>query len=139
MSFQEKSNLVMTVIMVLVFGGYFGDLGVAVIRGEAEPSQLGMPFIGLTAAIIFYSIIAHIIVAVWSPDEAEDADERDKFIEMRADARSGYVLGAGAILALNLAWLGFDVYWVAHMVLAGLAGAEIFKGVQRAIDYRVGV
>lgn len=139
MSFQEKSNLVMTVIITLVFGAYFGDLGVALIRGEAEPSQLDMSFIGLTAALIFYSILAHIVVAIWSPDEAEDADERDKFIEMRADARSGYVLGVGAVLALNLAWLGFDVYWVAHMVLAGLAGAEIFKGVQRAIDYRVGV
>ena len=139
MSFQEKSNLVMTVIITLVFGAYFGDLGMALLRGEAAPTQLGMPFIGLTAAIIFYSIIAHIVVAIWSPDDAEDADERDKFIEMRADARSGYVLGLGAILALNLAWLGFDVYWVAHMVLAGLAGAEIFKGIQRIIDYRMGV
>jgi len=139
MSFQEKSNLVMTVIITLVFGAYFGDLGVALIRGEAEPSQLGMPFIGLTVAVIFYSILAHIIVALWSPEDTENADERDKFIEMRADARSGYVLGTGAVLALGLAWMGFDVYWVAHMVLAGLAGAEIFKGVQRIMDYRMGV
>lgn len=139
MSFEEKSNLVMTVIFTLVFGGYFGELGLELLRGEAEVGTLGIPFIGLTVAIIFYSIIAHIVVAIWSPDEAGEADERDKFIEMRADARSGYVLGAGAILALNLAWQGFDVYWVAHMVLAGLAGAEIYKGVQRAIDYRVGV
>jgi len=139
MSFQEKSNLVVTVIFTLVFGAYFGDLVMGVIDGSAQPEPLGLRFIGLTAGLIVYVVIAHIIIAIWSPDDAEEADERDKFIEMRADARSGYVLGAGAIIALNLAWLGHDVYWVAHMILAGLAGAEIFKGITRAIDYRMGV
>ena len=139
MSFQEKSNLVVTVSFIAVFGVYFGELILGLINGTATPEPLGRQFIILTLALIFYAIIGHIIVAVVSSDDNEEADERDKFIEMRADARSGYVLGAGAIIALNLAWLGFDVYWVANMVLAGLAGAEIFKGVTRAIDYRLGV
>jgi len=139
MSFEEKSNLVVTVIFTLVFGAYFGELAMGVLDGSAQPEPLGMRFIALTAGLILYLVVAHILVAVFSPEDAEEADERDRYIEMRADARSGYVLGAGAILALNLAWLGHDVYWVAHMVLAGLAGAEIYKGVQRAIDYRVGV
>ena len=43
--------------ITLVFGAYFGDLGMALIRGEAAPTQLGMPFIGLTAAISNLGII----------------------------------------------------------------------------------
>ena len=139
MSFEEKSNLVVTVTFTLVFGAYFGDLVMGLIEGTAQPEPLGLRFIGLTAALIIYAVVGHILVAIFSGEDTEEADERDKFIEMRADARSGYVLGAGAVIALNLAWLGHDVYWVAHMVLAGLAGAEIFKGITRAIDYRMGV
>ncbi|WP_440959115.1 hypothetical protein ACFELO_03120 [Oceanicaulis sp. LC35] len=139
MSFQEKSNLVMTVITALVYGAYF-----AVVMPPALSDGPSMDLVGpyLFAAVVFLvvgGVVGHILVAMAAPKDADDADERDKLIEMRADARSGYVLGAAAVLALGLALMEVELFWIVHMILGGLVASELVKGVLRAIDYRVGL
>ncbi|WP_156861344.1 hypothetical protein [Oceanicaulis alexandrii] len=139
MSFQEKSNLVMTVIIALAYGVYFAVvMPPALIDG---PSMEGVgPY--LFAAVVFLvigGVVAHILVAIAAPKEADEADERDKLIEMRADARSGYVLGTAAVLSLGLALTEQHLFWIVHMILGGLVASELVKGVLRAIDYRRGV
>ena len=93
----------------------------------------------LALLVVFIAIPAHIAVAALSPDESDAADERDKLIETRADARSSYVIGAGALWSIGLAYFDADVYWVANAALAGLVIGEIVKGLLRAVDYRRGV
>jgi hypothetical protein len=88
--------------------------------------------------LVFGGIIAHILIAMAAPDEADNPDERDRMIEMRADARSSYVLGTGAILALGLALMELHVFWIVNAILAGLVLGEIAKGVMRALAYRLG-
>jgi len=139
MSFQEKSNWVMLVALGLVGAWYFGDIAGPLATRDFTPGAIGRDFIVMTVAIVLIAVPAQILVAMLNPSEADEQDERDRLIEMRADARSSYVLGAGAIFAINLAIFGIDVYWVANAVLAALLLAEIAKAVLRAVDYRRGV
>jgi len=139
MSFQEKSNLAMTAIFVLVYSAYFVTVIPPALQDGPSMEGVGPYLFAAVLFLVFGGIVAHVLIAMTAPNEADAADERDKLIEMRADARSSYVLGTGAILALGLALTEQPLFWIVHAVLAGLVLSEIAKGVLRAIDYRRGV
>lgn len=140
MSFQEKSNLAMLAITLGVFGWYFGVVILPLARLEAAPppAAAGGLMIGLVIFLVVLSVLAHILLAALNPKQAESSDERDRAIETRADARSGYVAGAGVAWGIGLLVFGTEPFWVANALLGALALAEIFKGVLRAVDYRRG-
>ena len=138
MSFQEKSNLAMTVIFVIAYGAYFGRVLPGALTNGPSMEAVGPYLFAAVLFLVFGGVVAHILIAMTAPEESDAADERDKFIEMRADARSSYVLGTGAILALGLALMQQHVFWIVHAILAGLVLAEITKGVMRALAYRMG-
>ncbi len=74
MSFQEKSNLVMTVITALVYGAYF-----AVVMPPALSDGPSMDLVGpyLFAAVVFLvfgGVVGHILVAMAAPKDADDVD-----------------------------------------------------------------
>ncbi|MEQ8406365.1 MAG: hypothetical protein RKE49_14810 [Oceanicaulis sp.] len=138
MSFQEKSNLAMTVIFAVVYGAYFGRVLPGAVVDGPSMEAVGPLLFAAVVFLVFGGVVAHILIAMTAPKESDAADERDKMIEMRADARSSYVLGTGAILALGLALMEVHLFWIVHTILAGLVLGEISKGVMRAIDYRVG-
>ncbi|WP_339336367.1 hypothetical protein, partial [uncultured Maricaulis sp.] len=90
--------------------------------------------------IIAASIAAHIAIAITAPSEAnEDADERDKLVEMRGDQRGGLVLALFALAAMASAMMAQPYHLIANLVLAGLVTGELVKGVSKLIDYRRGV
>ncbi|MEQ8434748.1 MAG: hypothetical protein RIA71_10945 [Oceanicaulis sp.] len=140
MSFQEKSNLAMLAILTLVFGWYFGVVVPPFFALEVAPpaAAVGGLLIALTVFLVVLSIIAHILLAALAPSQAGASDERDRTIETRADARSAYVVGFGAVMTLGLLTFGFAPFWAANALLASLAASEIVKAVLRAIDYRRG-
>lgn len=142
MSFQEKSNLAMLAIVTGVFGWYFGFVVPPFFGLDAAPPPMavGGLLIVLTLLLVALSIAAHLGLALMAPKQAEadQADERDRVIETRADAKAGYVLGVGAVMTLGLLVFGFAPFWAANALLASLAASEIAKGVLRALDYRRG-
>lgn len=140
MSFQEKSNLAMLAILLGVFGWYFGMVILPFFGQETAPPAMtvGGLLIALTLFLVVLSVIAHILLAALAPRQADQNDERDRAIETRADARSGYVLGAGAVWTLGLLVFGTAPFWVANALLASLAASEVVKALLRAIDYRRG-
>ncbi|MEO1040070.1 MAG: hypothetical protein AAFX09_11025 [Pseudomonadota bacterium] len=139
MSFHEKSNLAMTAIFVLAYGAYFLAVLPPALAGEASITNVTPLLLGAVIFLVIAGVIAHILIAAAAPKDADAADERDRLIETRAEARAGHVLGGFALLAIALALVGQPVFWIAHAVLGGLVAAEIAKGVFRAVDYRRGV
>lgn len=139
MSFQEKSNLVMTVIIALVYGAYFAVVMPPALNEGPSMEQVAPYLFAAVVFLVIGGVVAHILVAMAAPKDTDEADERDKLIEMRADARSSYVLGTAAVLALGLALMELPLFWIVHMILGGLVASELVKGVLRAIDYRVGL
>lgn len=143
MSFEEKSNLASLGVLILIFGGYFAKLGLAAVEGGAPGAMPGMAFgpvfFGLVVGLIVWMVVTHVILAVLFAREAEAGpDERDRGIEMRADAEAGYVLGFGVITTLILLIIGVSGFWVAHALLGSLVASEVYKGVRRALAYRFG-
>lgn len=139
MSFQEKSNLVMTALFALVYGAYFVTVLPPAISAGPSMEGVGPYLFGAVVFLVLGGIVGHILIAMLAPSESDESDERDTLIEMRADARSSYVLGTGALLALGLALTEQHLFWIVHAVLGGLVAAELTKGVLRAVDYRAGV
>lgn len=144
MSFEEKSNLATLGALLLVFGAYFANLGLNALGGQALPSaipglELGRVFIGLTIAFVIWLVVTHIILAgVFTKEADAGADERDRVIETRADAGAGYVLGAGVITTLLLVIWDVSGFWIAHALLGALVLSEAYKGISRALAYRLG-
>lgn len=144
MSFHEKSNIAMLLIMLGVYGVYFGGAVLGILTADVPPEQAlaasNATMVVTVGAVIILSIIAHIAIAILKPSEADDSrDERDKLIEMRGDQRGGFVLALGAFGALVLAMFGFPVWLIANAILAGLVAGEVVKAVSKLIDYRRGV
>ena len=139
MSFHEKSNIVMLAILAGVFGWYFA--GVLPHFGTLEappPAAFGGLLVFLTLLLIALSIVAHVAIKIFAMKESDNADERDRLIEMRADARAGYVLAAGVFGAIALTVMDVAPFWSANALLAALVLSELTKGVLRAWAYRFG-
>ena len=144
MNFHEKSNMAMLAIMIVVYGIYFGQALLSIVSAGVPPAEAlaatNALMVVTVGAVTVLAIIAHIIIAVLAPSEADDArDERDNLMEMRGDQRGGVVMTIFALGALLIAMLDMPAYLIANTVLAGLVASEIVKGVSKMIGYRRGV
>lgn len=138
MSFQEKTNLATLVILTLVFGGYFAFVFPQIAGAGDVPSAGGVwgLMFALTLLPLVLSVVVITILTVFSPKEAGPGDERDRTIEMRADARAGFMLMVGMIGLMLLLALDTEPFWLANVLLAYMAAAEFIRGLSRAIAYR---
>ncbi|WP_421785598.1 hypothetical protein [Hyphobacterium sp.] len=139
MSFREMSTWVLLAVTVIVYGLYFNiTIGDALANGVPEVAD-NVRLFGAVVLMVILTIVAHIVMAVLSPKGSEEADERDKLIELRGDQRGGFVMAVALFSTLGLALAGASVFWIAHVALAGLVASEIVKALTKLIDYRRGV
>lgn len=103
MTFQEKSTLAMTGILVLVFGWYFAlVLGQVASTAPGEIAYQGV-MIPVIILLIVLAAVAHAIIAIAKPADADD-DERDRAINLRGNQVAGYALAVGAVPASDSQW-----------------------------------
>lgn len=138
MSFQEKSAWVMLTLVVLVYGWYF-----ATVLGEVPSAAVAeIPYRGAMLATVLVLValaaVTHVIIAMASPADADKSDERDLSINRYGEYVGGYVLGAGALVALGLAMFEVEHFWIANAILAGLVLSEIVSGATKVFLYRRG-
>ncbi|MGI9615566.1 MAG: hypothetical protein ACR2QO_21820 [Acidimicrobiales bacterium] len=138
MTFQAKSNAAMMAILALVYGAY--ALVVAnQVADTAVDDLTWQPLMLLTVVpVTVLAIVAHIVIAVMAPDEADDYDERDHANELRGESLGGLVLGAGVFGGLVLAMFEAHPFWIAQVLLAGLVLSEIVKDARTLQLYRRG-
>lgn len=140
MSFQEKSNWVMIVLIAAVYGTYF-----AVVLGEiAELSTVrDVAYRGLLlATVIVLTVLAaatHIVLALASPREADMNDERDREINRFGEYVGGFVLAVTVLVGMGMAMFEIDHFWIANALLAGLVLSELVAGVTKVVRYRRGI
>lgn len=139
MSFQEKSAWAMLAALLITYGWYFADVLPQAMAGDIPLDAVDGKLLAMIVVVIVLSIIFHIVIAVTTGGEDEAEDERDRLISWRADARSSYALGLGAVGALLMMLAGWPVFWIAHTLLAGLVLSEIVRSVLRIADYRFGL
>ena len=139
MSFREKSTWVLLAVTLLVYGWYFATtLGEALGTG-VPPIVDNVRLFGAVVVMVALSIVAHIMIAILSPKDADTGDERDRLIELRGDQRGGVLTSIALFSTLGLVMTGAAVFWIAHLALAGLVMSELVKAISKLIDYRRGV
>lgn len=136
-SFEERSAWVQLLGLGLTLGAYFVVAGSMLARGVREMAPFIAVFAACLVLLIVVQIAGHIVAAVVGTPE--DADERDRLIGWKAEARSSWVLGAGVFCAITA--LAFDVQavWVANGLLLALFASELLKLALQVVSYRRGV
>ena len=124
MSFREKSAWVMVALMVVT-----GAVYVMMVRNASQALGTTAPAavaIGFVMLVVIGSVIVQVLLAVTSPKEAvAPADEREALVTQRAGHWSGFVLAAGAVIALGHFLVRGDGNMLFHLVMGSLIVSQI--------------
>lgn len=138
MSFDEKSTWIFAVIVVIVPGAYlattFGQLQHTVVAEIAYQSPM-LTAIGIAIAL---AIVAHIILVIASPREADKHDERDTNIYRYGEYVGNFVLWPGALVALGMALAEFEHFWIANAIFLAFALSGLISSAVKIVAYRRG-
>jgi hypothetical protein len=138
MSFEEKSTWIFAVIVVIVPGAYlatvFGQLQQTAVTEIAYQAPM-LTAIGIAIAL---AIVAHIVVAIASPKDADKHDERDTNINRYGEYVGSLVLWPGALVALGLALAELEHFWIAHTIYLAFVLSGLVSSVVKILAYRRG-
>lgn len=124
MTFQERSAAVTIGALVVIFGAYFAVLVAGVDRRVDDFVYKPL----LVLAVIALTVVmaaSHTVLALWTPHEANNPDERDRAISQRGDQIGGMLLGATTIGVVLLAALEVAHVYIANALLLGLVLAQV--------------
>lgn len=138
MAFQEKSSIVMTAALALVYGVYF----VVIARWLATTTAADIVYqplmIVAIVPLVIIAVVGHVVLAILNPKAANANDERDRLISLRGERVGGYVLAVGVFVGLVLAMADLGTFFIAHALLLAWVLAEITSGSTRIVLYRRG-
>jgi len=140
MSFREKSAWISLLLYLGIYGFYFGQVAVALTRGQAD----GAHFLGLfwqsVVMFVVATIVLTIIAAVLAPKDAQaPQDEREKLITLKANSASGYVLASGVVLVIGAVFYGADEFLTLNLLFFALVLSEVYKVAAQLVLTRRGV
>ncbi len=138
MSFDEKSTWIYAVTSIVVPAVYF-----ALLNGQLQTTAVGEiayqgPMLATIGLGIVLGITAHIAVAISSPKDADKSDERDANINRFGEYVGGFVLWAGALVALGMALAEFEHFWIANAIFAAFTVTGLTTSVVKIVGYRRG-
>lgn len=141
MSFREKSVWISTAIMVWLWSWYASAVIPGIADGSITRAETVGLFVGMTVAVVVMEVIAHIILAIFSPRDANSgADERDRMINRRAESHSAWMLGGGIItICMFTMFQDLTAVSVVHLLLLLLIAVEIATGALEILYYRRGM
>jgi hypothetical protein len=140
MSFREKSAWITLITLVVLTLFYLTHLPPAWMLDPPGGFLFHVLAIGV-AAFVVIEIIAHVIVAIRAPRDAQaPRDERERLIALKATSIAAYVY---AILSLGSVFivihLGANEIGVFYCVFLSFIVAEIVNYAARIVYYRRGV
>ncbi len=131
MSFKEINSW----LVLAVFAWLFADFGLPLLEARSLDGDQGM--IGSVIAFIIILVLAHIVVGVVRREPAEEEDERDRMIDLRAERIGGYALG-GVVAAGMFRSLHLGDFQAANFLFLALVFSEIAKRLWQVFLYRRG-
>lgn len=138
MPFEEKSVIATTIAMAIAYGLYFTVVTRWALTTPA-PDITYQPLMVLTVVLLVVMlVVGQVAIAVSKPAEAGERDERDQLIDLRGGNLGGYVLAVGVFLALVLAMVRVDQFYIANVLLLWWVLAELTSGVAKIVLYRRG-
>ena len=140
MSYEEKGTWVYLVVAIvgstvylsLVLPEFLG--GTPVEQIDYVPAMLWV-----IGGAIVASIVARILVEIFSPSDSTKGDIRDKEIDRLGERVGNSFVVLGALGALVLAMLDADGFWIANTVYSCFVLSAILSSITKLIAYRRGV
>jgi predicted membrane channel-forming protein YqfA (hemolysin III family) len=139
MTAEEKRA---TVQLVCVLGAYLGYVAIVLVRAGGGPVtavDYVAPLIGSILVSIVVSIVVNIVINAVSSTTRDRKDARDRTIDRFGEHSGRWGLIAGATLALILAMLRVDPFWIANALYLGFALAGVTAGLAKLVAYRRGL
>jgi hypothetical protein len=136
-SFEERSVWIQLSSLSLALGGYLFVAWQMWSNGVTALPAYAAVFAVAVALMVTVMVAGHIFVAIASRPHGRD--ERDRLIEWRAESYSGWLLGAGVIVAISGMVLALPNVWTAHLLLVSLFLSEMLKLGLQLMFYRRGV
>jgi hypothetical protein len=135
-SFEEQSVWIQLAGLTISFAGYLFVASRMLASGVTSV----LPFaavLGVSVTLLIVILVGgHVVAAVASRPEGRD--ERDRLIEWRAEARSGWLLATGVIVGVGCMVVGVPNVWTANLLLMSLYLAEMLRLTLQVLDYRRG-
>lgn len=138
MSFKEKSTWIIAVISVGAYAAYL-----TLILGRADSTPLTeVPYastlLWTIGAVIVASIVAHIVVAIASPKDADKQDQRDREIERYGEYTGHWLVVTGAVAALGMSMAELSHFWIANVIYLAFVLATLLGSAAKIVAYRRG-
>ena len=141
MAFQAKSAAALVGALVVAYVPYFILVGYLLWSTSEDVANIAYkPLLILaTVPVAVIAAVSHIVLALITPKEANQHDERDRLIDQRADQLSAHVLAVGVFAAIVLAMLELASFYVVNALLLAWVAAEMAAQVRRLVLYRRGL
>lgn len=138
MSLEEKGTWISIGISLVVPAVYLAG-----IIGPLQNTAVGevayqLPMLTAIGVGIVLAIVARIVVTITSPRDADKSDERDANINRFGEYVGGFVLWAGALVALGMALAEFEHFWIANAIFATFTVTGLTTSVVKIVGYRRG-
>lgn len=138
MSFEEKSTWIYLVVVLVVPAIYFANILGQVQDTPVTEIAYVRPMITAIVIAILASIVAHIVVAVASPQDSDKRDERDKSINRLGEYVGAIVLAVGVVGVLALTMAEFQHFWIANALYAAFILQGLTSTTVKIVAYRRG-
>lgn len=136
-SFEEKSVWIQLIGTVVALGAYFVVAGLMFSAGvTALPAYVPLFIVAIVLLVILLAA-GHALAAITGRPEGRD--ERDRLSTWRAECNSGWLLGAGVIVAVVALIMSVSTVWIAHLLLLSMLASEALGNILRIVYYRRGV
>ncbi|MFC6356212.1 hypothetical protein [Luethyella okanaganae] len=138
MSYEEKGTWVYLVVSV---GAYAVYLALVLTQAATMPiaeAPYITPLLWTIGIAIAASIVGRIVIEIVKPSEGRTSDARDRGI-----GRSGLYAGlwfvvGGAVVALGLAMVEADYFWIANVIYLAFVLSAILQSVVKILSYHRG-
>ena len=126
MAFLEKSNWVVLVVGVPTIVIYLALVVPQLLAMPAADVAWVPPMLFAVVGFIVANVVGNIVAAIANPSEADKNDERDKEIDRFGDWVGNWLIIAGAFVALVLAMIEVDQFWIGNAIfLGGIVGSLV--------------
>jgi hypothetical protein len=125
MSFREKTAWISVILLVVLFGPYFGRVALAM---AGKTHVHGGTQFAMVAVFVVLEIVLRLAIAIQSPRDARaPRDEREDLIDMKATRAAFYVLLGGVLVAIFTLHFPVSVWMLSQFVLFSVVLAELVR------------
>jgi hypothetical protein len=135
MAFEEKRAWLAGVVAAI---SYLVYLAVMVVRSRGVPvtdtAYVG-PLLVVIGTGVLVTIAGVIVLGLQSPDEAGQADERDREIDRLGTRVAQSFVVIGSVAALIMALVEWDHFWIANVLVLGFFLSAMCEAVTKVAAY----